>query len=439
MLAKLQGLQDAKKPLEIKQNEINEIKNRVKKELNDVKNEISFLEDKKYDLIKNRAELSKKISACEKMQTEFKQKILHLGNANDTQLRLKGQNIKSMEYRGWNPFKRCSAQPEYAKQAAALRTTYDLREDAQTTATAILTELKSQETVARNELSIAKSEIQVNDNNLERLNADEQRLNGKDIRLLNKKIPDWRSTEHTLRQANIEIAEVADKLDAKLDAPVDMKSFCDVWSSNSGCKSIQNSLKNGKNPRFNESEVIRELSRHYDLNTSRNQKIRDEITGAMTTLSERGKLQDQCLKIYQSTLRPVENGTSKPEFRTVYRVAHLGNNSIFGAAIAGKTYNGLVKSNTLLACSETMKAAEEYEQTMEQKRDTLFIIKGCSQISLQQASLGWREEKEWLFSPYALFEVNSVEKKGDRNVVTLTEKLTSMDRQERRNAYELQL
>jgi hypothetical protein len=76
---------------------------------------------------------------------------------------------------------------------------------------------------------------------------------------------------------------------------------------------------------------------------------------------------------------------------------------------------------------------------MEQKRDTLFIIKGCSQISLQQASLGWREEKEWLFSPYALFEVNSVEKKGDRNVVTLTEKLTSMDRQERRNAYELQL
>jgi chromosome segregation ATPase len=78
MLAKLQGLQDAKKPLEIKQNEINEIKNRVKKELNDVKNEISFLEDKKYDLIKNRAELSKKYQHAKKCKPNSNKKYFTL-------------------------------------------------------------------------------------------------------------------------------------------------------------------------------------------------------------------------------------------------------------------------------------------------------------------------------------------------------------------------
>jgi NAD:arginine ADP-ribosyltransferase len=435
-----QNLQEQHKLLHTQEQKALDLTRAINQQLNQISNRIGSLKTQKkefetdaflYTTVANKYDLAEK---------KFSERIAYLGNIERKPLRLKDGRIKLMEYRGWNLFKRGIERPEYAKQADDLRSSCHLPEGAPTDAAAVRAHLTTQREHALQKCNALTTKVEGLKLQWDQLSSQKKEAQSEHRKLLNASFPNWREDKRRLDQLNRKLAQLDSKLKASPSYPIKLDDFATIWSTNAGCQSIQSSLKAKKSYPLDNKEILRELNaRHdYDLGTKRGADKTNDIKFASLQLSCYKDLDDQCLKIYQRTLTPIENGASSPKSATVFRVANLSEKSQFGIHLAMRTHGALIKPNALLACAKTEQGAVDFEQGLGQRRNTLFVIKGCSQIPMGGA-LAVASEQESVFSPYALFKVESIEKKNDRNVVTLTEQLTSMNHKARNDAYELDL
>ena len=435
-----QKLQEQQKPLQARKQDVPKVTRAVNQDLTEISNQIRSLKAQKNEYQADVRSYAITAAAYDRAERNFSERIAYLGNVEDKPLRLKGDRIKLMEYRGWNIFKRGSERPAYAEQAKALHDHYKLPVGIGTDAVAIREHLISTRDAATASHELFTVKIHAAENALAPLREQRTEMKAKRLSVLDTELPTWRDDQRELDNMTRRLSQLSDKLRGRPEYPVKWGDFAAIWSTNAGCRSIQRSLKEKTAYKINNREVIRELNaRHdYDLGTKRGREKTDDITFASSQLSSYQTLDDQCQKIYQRALAPVENGTGMPKSARAYRVANLSALSSARIRLALETHGALIKPSALLACSKTEQGAVDFENGLGQRRNTLFIIKGCSQMPTAGA-LVVASEQESIFSPYALFKVENIEKKDGRDVITLAEQLTSMNHQARTTAYELDL
>lgn len=435
-----QKLQEQQKPLRVREQEIQRFTHPIDQSLTAIYNQIKSLKTQNKQYEADAGSYEAIAASYDSTKKIFRERIAYLGNVEGKPLRLKGDRIKLMEYRGWNLFKRSSERSGYVEQAKALHDHYKLPMGTGTDAATIREHLTTARNVATANHKLFAEKFQTTENALASLRKQRTTMSVERLSILDTELPTWRDDQRKLDNIARRLSQLSDKLGARPEYPVKWGDFAAIWSTNAGCRSIQRSLKEKTAYKINNREVIRELNaRHdYDLGTKRGREKTDDITFASSQLSSYQTLDDQCQKIYQRALAPVENGTGMPKSARAYRVSNLSAISSARIRLALETHGALIKPSALLACSKTEQGAVDFENGLGQRRNTLFIIKGCSQMPTAGA-LVVASEQESIFSPYALFKVENIEKKNGRSVITLAEQLTSMNHQARTAAYELDL